>query len=72
MYAFINMAPLSLGQTTPPYIGLSFTSGSIWWAIPLGLLLYIFTLRFLGIFKWRGFGDSLTPVENQVDMPPEQ
>ncbi len=72
MYAFIIMAPFSIGQTTPPYIGLSFTSESIWWAIPLGLLLYIFTLFYLGIFKWRGFGDSLTPAANQVDMPPEQ
>lgn len=72
MYAFINMAPFSIGQETPPYIGFSITSESIWWAIPLGLFLYLFTIRYLGIFKWRGFGDSLTPAENQVDMPPEQ
>ena len=45
---------------------------SLWWSIPLGLLLYILTLRFLGIVRWRGFGDSLTLPEHQVDMPLEQ
>ncbi len=72
MYVFIVLAPFSIGQATPPYLGLGFTSESIWWAIPLCLFLYLFTLRYLGIFKWRGFGDSLTPAENQVDMPLEQ
>ena len=72
MYAFIIIAPLSIGQTTHPYIGLSFTSESIWWSIPLGLLLYIFTLRFTGIVKWPRFGDNTALPENQVDKPLEQ
>ena len=86
IYVFINIAPFSIGQTNPPYIGISITSESIWWSIPLCLLLYLFTLRYLGIIKWFGFGDSLSPTENQidieddsltpaeiqVDMPPEQ
>ena len=72
MYTFIIIAPLSIGQTTPPYLGFSITSESIWWAIPLGLLLYIFTLRFTGIVKWPRFGDNTALPENQVDKPPEQ
>ena len=72
IYVFINIAPFSIGQTNPLYIGISITSESIWWSIPLCLLLYLFTLRYLGIIKWFGFGDSLTPAEIQVDMPPEQ
>ncbi|MCJ7769388.1 MAG: phospholipid carrier-dependent glycosyltransferase [Dehalococcoidales bacterium] len=69
IYAFINIGPFSIGQTNPPYIGINITTESIWWAIPICLLLYLFTLRYLGIIKWFGFGDSLTPAETQVDTP---
>jgi hypothetical protein len=71
VYAFINIGPFSLGQAEYPYVGLSFPPGSIWWAIPLGLLLYIFTLFHLGIVRWRGFGDSLTPLEISPETPAE-
>jgi dolichyl-phosphate-mannose--protein O-mannosyl transferase len=69
IYAFINIGPFSIGQENPPYIGINITSESVWWAIPLCLLLYLFTLRYLGIIKWFGFGDSLTPTETQIDTP---
>jgi len=86
VYTFINLAPLSMGQSNPPYIGLNVTSQSIWWAVPLCIFIYLLMLRYLGIIKWFGFGDSLTPPEtpefipedspyedeNQVDMPPQQ
>ena len=67
VYTFINIGPFSLGQANPPYIGISIAAESIWWAIPICLLLYLFTLRYLGIIKWFGFGDSLSPVENHID-----
>jgi len=67
VYTFINIGPFSLGQANPPYIGISIAAESIWWAIPLCLLLYLFTLRYLGIIKWFGFGNSLAPVENHID-----
>ncbi len=44
---------------------------TLWLSIPLGLLLYVFMLRYLGIFKLLGFGDSLSPQEPQVDILPE-
>jgi len=86
VYTFINLAPLSIGQTIPPYIGISITSQSIWWAVPLCIFLYLLMLLYLGIIKIFGFGDSLTPpeapeytaedspcpAENQVDMPLQQ
>ncbi len=62
--------PLSLVLLDPPYF--AYTISSIWWSIPLYLLLYIFTLRFLGIIKWPRFGGSIALPENQVDMPPRQ
>jgi hypothetical protein len=68
VYAFINIGPFFLGQSNPPYIGISIAAESIWWAIPLCLLLYLFTLRYLGIIKWFGFGNSLVPAENQIDI----
>jgi predicted membrane-bound dolichyl-phosphate-mannose-protein mannosyltransferase len=40
---------------------------TLWLSIPIGILLYVFMLRYLGIFKWGGFGDSLTSQE-QVDI----
>jgi hypothetical protein len=40
---------------------------TLWLSIPLGILLYVFMLRYLGIFKWGGFGDSLTSQE-KVDI----
>ncbi len=67
VYTFINIGPFSLGQANPPYIGISIAAESIWWAIPICLLLYLFTLRYLGIIKWFGFGNSLAPAENHVD-----
>jgi len=70
IYAFINIGPFSIGQANPPYIGISITPESIWWAIPLCFLLYLFTLRYLGLIKWFGFGDSFAPVENRVDKTP--
>ncbi len=72
VYIFINIGPFSIGQAASPYIGISITPESIWWAIPLCLFLYLFTLRYLGIIKWFGFGDSLAAAENQVDKPLEQ
>ena len=72
VYIFLNIGPFSLGQATPPYIGISLTSQSIWWAVPLGLFLYLFTLRYLGIIKWFGFGGSLAAAQAQVDKPVEQ
>jgi len=63
-------APLSLVFLEPPYF--IYTLSSIWWSMPLYLLLYIFTLRFLGIIKWPRFDDNIALPENQVDMPPEQ
>jgi len=72
VYIFINIGPFSIGQANPPYIGISITPQSIWWAIPLCLFLYLFTLRYLGIIKWFGFGDSLAASEVQVDKPLEQ
>lgn len=69
IYAFVNIGPFSIGQENPPYIGINITSESLWWVIPLCLLIYMFTLRYLGIIKWFGFGDSLTPTEYQVDTP---
>ena len=85
-YTFLNLAPLSIGQTIPPYIGISITSQSIWWAVPLCIFLYLLMLLYLGIIKFFGFGDSLTPpeapeyiaedspcpAENQVDIPLQQ
>ncbi len=68
VYVFISIGPFSIGQATLPYIGISITPESIWWAIPLCLLLYLFTLRYLGIIKWFGLGDSLSPTENQIDI----
>jgi len=86
VYAFINIGPFSIGQASPPYIGISLTTQSVWWVIPVCLLLYMFTLRYLGVIRWCGFGDSLaptesqaniengrpTPAENQLDKPVEQ
>jgi len=86
VYIFLNIGPFSIGQANPPYIGIVITPGSIWWAIPICLLLYLFTLRYLGIISWFGFGNSLTPdenqsipidnsfvpIENQLDKPLEQ
>ncbi len=41
------------------------------WSIPLGLLVYVFTLYYLGIVKRRGPGDGLAPAMIQVAKPPE-
>jgi hypothetical protein len=43
------LPPLSIVWQDPPYI--ITTPESIWWSIPLYLLLYIYTLRFLGLDK---------------------
>jgi hypothetical protein len=67
--AFIVLAPFFPWSSEPPYIFI--TLESIWWSIPLCLLLYIFTLRFTGIVKWPRFGDSLVLPPNQVDKPPQ-
>jgi dolichyl-phosphate-mannose--protein O-mannosyl transferase len=69
IYTFINIGPFSIGQQNPPYIGINITPESVWWVIPLCLMLYLFTLRYLGIIKWFGFGDSLTPAETKADTP---
>jgi hypothetical protein len=45
---------------------------TLWLSIPLGLLLYIITLRYIGIFKWYHPWRRVVATENQVDMPPEQ
>jgi len=73
LIAFIIIAPcepLSLVLLDPPYF--IYTLSSIWWSIPLFLLLYVFTLRFTGIVKWPRFGDNTTLPENQVDKTLEQ
>jgi hypothetical protein len=43
---------------------------TLWLTIPIGLLLYVVMLRYLGIFKLLGFGDGPSP-QDQVDILPE-
>ena len=45
---------------------------SLWWSIPLCLLIYIFAFRFLDLGKGLGFRDRIALPENQVDKPSEQ
>ncbi len=45
---------------------------TLWLSIPWGLLLYIITLRYMGIFKWYRPWRRTAATENQVDMPPQQ
>jgi predicted membrane-bound dolichyl-phosphate-mannose-protein mannosyltransferase len=41
-------------------------------SVPLGLLLYLFTIRFLGMEKWLGYRGSAARPRNQVAKPGEQ
>jgi predicted membrane-bound dolichyl-phosphate-mannose-protein mannosyltransferase len=45
---------------------------SLWWSIPLGIILYILTIRYTGIFNWYRPWIRTATAENQVDMPPQQ
>ena len=41
-------------------------------SVPLGLLLYFLTIRFLGMEKWVGYGGGAAQLRNQVAKPGEQ
>lgn len=64
------LPPVSMVWLEPPHI--ITTPESIWWSMPLYILLYIFALRFTGITKWPRSGDSIVLPQNQVDKPAQQ
>ena len=45
---------------------------SLWWSITLGIILYIITIRYMGIFNWYRPWIRTAAAEYQVDMPPQQ
>ncbi len=57
------LPPLSIVWQEPLYIVT--TPESIWWSIPLYLLIYIFTLRFLGFSRRLGLPSALNCADSQ-------
>ena len=45
---------------------------SLWWSIPLGIMLYLITAYGTGIFNWYRPWKRVAVAEIQVDMPPQQ